>query len=149
MKKIVRKQSSARPACGMKVIRKRKGGASRGGRLSKTDKRTDKDKEFIVVKAHRNNQNKSVLAKMTIKEIRRLALNASGAARGRERRQLLTLGKLDRDASVKTEFNTRSRWEGRVPHDVPFTVEGLLRAMVVGQIEPLYDIHGKHTASEV
>ena len=148
MKQIVRKQSSARPWSGKsKTIKKRK--ARRGGPLSKTDKRTDLTKDTVVVRGHRNNQCKTILAKMTVREIRRLALTAGGESRGREREQLCKLGKLDRAATVKSENNVLSRWGDHVPAGVPFTVEGLLRAMVLGLMKPLYDISGKHTASEL
>ena len=147
MKKIVRKQSSARPAfVGTKQIKKRK--ARRGGTASKADKRTDPAKDFVMVKGHDNNQCRSILAKMTVREKRRLSLTAHGAAR-RACEQLCKLGKLDRAVTVKSEFNIPSRWAEVVPPSVPFTVEGLLKAMVVGSIQPLYDMQGKHKASQL
>ena len=149
MKGIVRHQSSARPATTIaKTFKKRRKGR-RGGVQSKADKRTDKDKDFIMVKAHDNNQSRTVLAKMTFRERRRLSLSTHGAAR-RACEQLCQLGKLDRAATVKSEFNNvSSRWGHYLPSGIPFTVEGLLRAMVLKQIEPLYDANGASKASEV
>ena len=98
-----------------------------------------------MVKQHNNNQMRTVLAKMTKREARRLSLTASGKQR-RQREQLCLLGKQDRKASVKKEFNVPSRWAEIVPAEVPFTVEGLLRAMVTGKTKPLYDVNGKHCA---
>ena len=71
--------------------------------MSKKDKRTAQDKDFYVRKGHDNNQCRTLLAKMTIRERRQLSLGGGAAFRKKE--QLLRLGKLDRARSVKTEFN--------------------------------------------
>ena len=94
-------------------------------------------------KAHRNNQARSMLAKMTFSERRRLSVNATGAFK-RDREQLKSLGKLDRERTVKTENNVPARWADLVPSTVDFTVEGLLRGLVTGVVKPLYDDNGKH-----
>ena len=144
MKGIVRGQSSARPEMfGSSKIKKRK--TKRGGVLSKPDKRTAAEgtQDFYMVKGHRNNQCRTVLAKMTVSESRKLSRSVGGAGR-RGREQLLTLGKLDRLSSVKKEHNVPERWTGLVPESTPFTVEALFKAMVTGLIQPLYDINGKH-----
>lgn len=141
MKQFVRKMSSARPASfTSSKVRKRK--MNRGGVASKRDKRTKGDADFFFVKKHDNNQMRTVLAKMTVSEARKLSVSTHGVNR-RQRQQLVTLGKIDRDRSVKTENNVPERWANLVPLTVPFTVEGLLRAMVTGLIKPLYDINGK------
>ena len=57
---------------------------------------------------------------------------------------MCTLGKLDRLASVKTELNVPERWAELIPTGVEYTIEGLLRAMVIGLMKPLYDLQGKH-----
>ena len=77
---------------------------------------------------------------------RRLSIAVSGSMR-RQREQLVTLGKLDRAVTVKAEFNNVSRWAHHVPSSVPFTVEGLLKALVQGKVKPLYDVDGKHKAA--
>ena len=61
--------------------------------------------------------------------------------------QLCTLGKIDRKCSVKTEHNVPARWVDLVPAFASFTVEALLRAMVLGLIKPLYDSQGKHACA--
>ena len=144
MKKCVRNQSSGRPEMFTAGKIKKRKTAPRGGVKSKKDKRTVGQDDFYWVKAHRNNQMRHALAKTTFREKRRLSRSVAGTAR-REREQLCSMGKLDRERTVKTEFNERSRWVPEfVPSTVPFTVEGLLRAMVTGLIKPLYDINGKH-----
>ena len=143
MKKIVRNQTSARPEqFTASKIKKRK--ATRGGAKSKKDKRTAVTQDdFFWSKGHRNNQMRHALAKTTFREKRRLSMSVAGTAR-REREQLCSKGKLDRKRTVKIEFNERARWVPKfVPSTVPFTVEGLLRALVCGVIKPLYDMNGK------
>ena len=46
--------------------------------------------------------------------------------------------------SKLTEFNVPERWAKLVPESVDFTVLGLLKAMVTGVIQPLYDSEGNH-----
>ena len=74
--------------------------------------------DFYMVKdhceGHRNNQCRTVLAKMTVSESRKLSRSVGGAGR-RGREQLLTLGKLDRISSVKMEHNVPERWTDLVP----------------------------------
>lgn len=144
MKGIVRHQSSARPEHfgAIKVRKPRK----RDGPSSKPNKRFANTPDFYMVKGHGNNQMRSCLAKMTIKEKRTLSVAVSGAGR-RRKEQLCALGKLDRHSCIKTEHNVPARWAGHVPEFVPFTVEALLRAMVLGLIKPLYDIQGKHACA--
>ena len=146
MKGVVRKQTSGRPASFVQqTIRKRKS-TPRGGVASKQDKRTDNSKKFVVVKKHDNCMVRTALAKQTFRETRRLSIAVSGSMR-RQREQLVTLGKLDRAVTVKAEFNNVSRWAHHVPSSVPFTVEGLLKALVQGKVKPLYDVDGKHKAA--
>ena len=145
-KDIIRHQTSARPRdTATNSIKRKKG--TRGGKASIKDKRT-KEKEFIMVKGHDNVQVREGLAKMTFRERRVLALGCTGVNR-RRREQLIILGKQDRERSVKTENNVPERWAELVPAGVPFTIEGLLKAMVTGIIKkPLYDIKGKHACAD-
>ena len=140
MKGIVRRQSSARPyeAKGKEIKKK---GRGRGGKDSKPRKNYEA-KDFYITKGHNNSQMRSVLARMTSKEHRRLSDTATGKAT-REREQLVNLGKMDRKPCVKTDENVPERWAGLVPQGVDFTVEGLLISMVQGKIKPLYDRTGK------
>ena len=140
MKKIVRKKTSGRPEMkeSKKIKKKQRGGSASKRRTPGTD--------FYVVKAHKNNQMRSVVAQMTAREMRRLSVQAIGQAK-RQCEQLCKLGKLDRNTTVKTEHNVPERWADVVPLEVNFTVEGLLKAMVTGKIKPLYNIEGKHTAT--
>ena len=142
MKRIVRKQSSARPSSfgETKVIVKKK----RGG---KNSIKSAKAKDHYFKKGHDNNQCRTILAKIHARELRRLSVQASGMSQ-RNREQLCQLGKLDRKASVKTENNVPERWALEVPPEVPFTVEGLLAAMITGKVKPLYDLTGKNSATE-
>ena len=145
MKGIVRHQSSARPEqFGASKVKKHR--KKRGGPDSKPNKRYANTPDFYMVKAHRNNQMRTVLAKMTISEKRTLSLAVSGGGR-RKKEQLCTLGKIDRKCSVKTEHNVPARWVDLVPAFTSFTVEALLRAMVLGLIKPLYDSQGKHACA--
>ena len=142
MKKIVRKQSSGRKASTLtKTIKKSK---IRGGTASKL---SGDAKDFYMVKKHDNNQCRSVLAKMSAREVRRLSLRATGAHL-RQREQLCAIGK-QRKHTVKTEFNVPERWTEHVPPNlqVLFTVEDLLKAMVQGKIKPMYDMEGKNQAA--
>ena len=126
MKKIVRNQTSARPSSSVtKTIKKSR---KRGGKGSK---HRTVGTEFYLVKGHRNNQCKSMLAKMHAREARRLSLNVQGMAK-RHCEQLCALGKLARNPSVKNEGNIPERWAQHVPLEVHFSVEGLLKAMVLG-----------------
>ena len=65
MKGIVRHQSSARPEqFGASKVKKHR--KKRGGPDSKPNKRYANTPDFYMVKAHRNNQMRTVLANMTI-----------------------------------------------------------------------------------
>lgn len=141
MKGIVRRQSSARPyeAVGKTI---KKSTTQRGGKASKARKKGGAPQEFYHTKGHRNCQMKGVLARMTKKELRRLAVTATGKAT-REREQLVNLGKIDRKPCVKTDLNVPERWVGLMPEGVDLDVEGLLVAMVTGKMKPLYDRTGK------
>ena len=146
MKMSVRRQSSARPTSFEKTkVHKRK--KTRGGELSKCNKRASGE-DFFFVKAHRNNQCRTLLAKARIREKRRLSQHVTGQL-ARECEQLCALGRLDRKSSVKTENNVPERWADVIPATFsPFTTESLLRAMVMGIIQPLYDQQGKHACAE-
>ena len=142
MKGIVRGQSSARPfeAVG-KTIKKAK---KRGGVASKPHK-GQVTTDSYVTKGHDNRQMRTVLAKMTAKEQRRLSLRASGKAM-REREQLVNLGKMERKPCVKRDENVPECWAHLVPAGVDFTVEGLLLAMVKEEMKPLYSSDGSAAA---
>ena len=81
MKAAWRGQSSGRPVeTGPKLIRKSR--KQRGGVLSKHRVPAATANDFYIVKAHRNYQSKSVMARMAIKEKRRLGrANLPGHAR--------------------------------------------------------------------
>ena len=142
MKGIVRHQTSARPAdFGHNRIQKRKL-KQRGGTASVRDKRTKEERDsFYGKKSHNNCQVRTLLAKMTVLQTRRLSLQSHGAHR-RRREQLCSLGKLDRLRTVKTENNVPERWKDLVPSTINFSVECLLRGMVTGIVAPLYDVNG-------
>ena len=99
-------------------------------------------------KAYSGNQMKTVLAKATVRENRNLSLGESGELPiHRRAEQLMTVGKSTMITTVKAESDKTEQWVGKVPEEVPFTVEGLLLAMVKGQCEPLYSLEGKHRAN--
>ena len=100
---------------------------------------------IYVTKGHDNRQMRTVLAKMTAKEQRRLSLRASGKAM-REREQLVNLGKMERKPCVKRDENVPECWAHLVPAGVDFTVEGLLLAMVKEEMKPLYSSDGSAAA---
>ena len=91
MKAAWRGQSSGRPVeTGPKLIRKSR--KQRGGVLSKHRVPAATANDFYIVKGHRNYQSKSVMARMAIKEKRRLCrANLPGHAR-RKCQQLCALG---------------------------------------------------------
>ena len=113
-----------------------------------TSKHRAPAKDFYFKKGHDNQQCRSMLAMVTAREMRRLAVGATGMGK-RKCEQLVTLGILDRKATVKTENNVPERWALEVPQEVPFTVEGLFAAMIKGKIKPLYGLDGKHIATSV
>lgn len=91
-----------------------------------------------------NNQMKTLLAKATLKEDLALAKNRP---LHRQSEQLMTIGKKTITTTLKAETNRDARWVGRVPDGVPFTVEGLMVAMLQGKCTPLYTDKGKHCAN--
>lgn len=141
MKGIVLKQSSARPTS-TKAELVYVTNPARGGAKSK------KGVANVAVykrKGYSGNQWATTLAKCTFRE--NIATANQGAPEHRKSEQLKTIGKCTIITTVKAESNCDARWVGKVPDDVPFTVEGLLLAMVQGACEPLYSVEGKHRAN--
>ena len=95
-----------------------------------------------MTKGFNNHAMRSLVSNMTALELRRLSLNATGKAK-KQCEQLVNLGKLERNPTVKTDMNVPERWAGLVPQGVDFTVEGLLVAMVKGVMKPLYNSEGR------
>ena len=141
MKKIARKKVSWRPFEAEGKICKKK--SARKGKACKRYKKHG-DKDFYVTKGYNNYAMRSLVSNMTAMELRRLSLNATGKAK-KQREQLVNLGKLERNPTVKTDMNVPERWAGLVPQGVDFTVEGLLAAMAKGVMKPLYDSEGHAT----
>ena len=150
MKKTWRKQSSGRPReqC-EKLIRKSRKLTERGGALSKRQAApAGAAQDFYFIKGHANVQAKQVMARVVMRESRRLGRNVPGHMR-RRCEQLCAIGKVERKPPVKCENNVPERWAERVPAGTPFTVEALMLAMLTGKIEPLYDTNGLCQAAPV
>ena len=143
MKDIVVHQSSGKPTSKVSetIFVSR---PARGGDASKKAK-SGINKTVFKRAGNSGNQMRTVLAKATLRED--LALCSKGKPMHRKAEQLMTLGKATITTTVKVENDRDARWVGKVPDGVPFTVEGLLVAMVQGKCKPLYSIVGKHNAN--
>ena len=143
MKDIVNHQSCPRPTSTVPDI-VFVSNPARGGPESK---KSGTNKGVYKRAAYTGNQMKTVLAKATVRENRNTGVDSANRPVHRRAEQLMTTGKSTMITTVKAESDKTERWVGKVPEDVPFTVEGLLLAMVKGQCEPLYSSEGKHRAN--
>ena len=128
MKKLARKQTSNRKtAIGeTKTIYKRR----RGGVKSKHRK---EGTGSYTVSGYSGNKCKAMLGRTTFREIRLLR----NPCAHRKREQLSNLGKLNVNPKVKQDsMAVRERWGELIPHDVEFSVAGLLGAMCCGKVKP-------------
>ena len=140
MQCIVIKQSSARPTSSKPDI-VRVTNPARGGEQSK---KSGVNKTIFKRAAYSGNQMASVLSKATYKE--ELNFAAAGRPEHRKSEQLKTMGKCTLVTTVKAESDRDARWADVLPDAVPFTVTGILQAVVEGNCEPLYSEEGKHRA---
>ena len=137
MKRVARKQVSHRKTstATTTVFKKRRGGvASKKGKKPQV--------ESYVRHGYSGNKCMAMLGETAYREER--IFNDEVGPHQRRAEQLCALGKQRLPSKVKKE--ERGVWASIVPAGTEMSVLGLLAAMVVGDITPLYSLGGKHRA---